>query len=107
MRIDAAKERDADTLGKSQPFVTHFPSTADEMFGPPIIGPDDVFVPPAWLLQTIQELVNTPVPTPRKPPEKRLFLETIEATTNREVEGPSGLNGSSRVKKITRYKRNW
>jgi hypothetical protein len=68
VRSAEAKERDRGIVGKYSSNGPQFPSSTDKIFGPPIQGPDDAFHPPPWLLKTIKGLIDTPVPTPRKPP---------------------------------------
>jgi hypothetical protein len=76
-RIAEAKDRDEEILGKSPSSVTHFPSSVEDILGPPIVGPDNAFTPPSWLLEAIKNLVDKPVPIPRKPPI--MFEATPEA----------------------------
>ena len=46
----------------------YLPATIDEFLPPVITGPDDSFVPPAWLMQAIKEVAASKVPTPLAPP---------------------------------------
>ena len=46
----------------------YLPATIDEFFFSVIPGPDDSFVPPAWLMQAIETVAASEVPTPLAPP---------------------------------------
>jgi len=58
-RVDKADEVDRNLLSKY-----YLPESIDEFLPNVIPGPDDNFVPPAWLMQAIEEVASTEVQTP-------------------------------------------
>jgi hypothetical protein len=48
----------------------YLPETINEFLPNVITGPDDSFVPPAWLMQAIEQVAASEVPTPLAPPIK-------------------------------------
>jgi hypothetical protein len=53
---------DEKTLGK------YLPTDISDVIGGPIDGPDDLFVPPEWLMEAIKDVYNTHTITPTDPP---------------------------------------
>jgi hypothetical protein len=62
-RVDKADEIDLNLLSKY-----NLPDSIDEFLPSVIPGPDDSFVPPAWLMQAIEEVAASEVVTPLAPP---------------------------------------
>jgi hypothetical protein len=48
----------------------YLPATINEFLPNVVTGPDDSFVPPAWLMQAIEQVAASEVPTPLAPPIK-------------------------------------
>jgi hypothetical protein len=46
----------------------YLPNDISDVIGGPIEGPDDVFVPPEWLMEAIENVYNTHTITPTEPP---------------------------------------
>jgi hypothetical protein len=46
----------------------YLPTDITDVIGGALSGPDDVFVPPTWLLKAIENVYNTHTPTPTAPP---------------------------------------
>lgn len=61
-RIDARNQSDKTIVCK------YLPADLNLVFGEPVGGPDDNFIPPAWLLSAIESVSGQPVPTPGIPP---------------------------------------
>jgi hypothetical protein len=61
-RVERADATDQKLLSK------YLPATIDEFLPNKIPGPDDSFVPPAWLMQAIEEVLETEAPIPSAPP---------------------------------------
>ena len=62
-RVDKADEVDRNLLSKC-----YLPETIYEFLPSVIPGPDDSFVPPAWLMKAIEEVAKSKVATPQAPP---------------------------------------
>jgi hypothetical protein len=62
-QVDQADEVDRSLLSKY-----YLPESIDEFLPSVIPGPDDSFVPPAWLMQAIEEVAKSEAPTPAAPP---------------------------------------
>jgi hypothetical protein len=62
-RVDKADEIDRSLLSKY-----YLPESIDEFLPNVIPGPDDSFVPPAWLMKAVQEVAASEVQTPLAPP---------------------------------------
>jgi hypothetical protein len=62
-RVDKADEIDRSLLSKH-----HLPESIDEFLPSVVPGPDDSFVPPAWLMQATEEVAESVAPTPLTPP---------------------------------------
>jgi hypothetical protein len=53
------------------------------VFCGPIVGPDDYFVPPAWLMEAVREVAGSVAPTPKGPP---VVFKTDPASLERNAE---------------------
>ena len=72
--MDKADEVDRNLFSKR-----YLPETIDEFLPSAIPGPDDSFVPPAWLMKAIKEVAKSKVVTPQAPPIRfDLSKESVE-----------------------------
>jgi hypothetical protein len=62
LRVVERDEVDEHLLSK------YLPTNPDDVFCGPIVGPDDYFVPPAWLMDAVREVAGSVALTPRAPP---------------------------------------
>jgi hypothetical protein len=60
-RVQEVDRTDATQLGK------YLPSFVDRFLPDIVHAPDDWFSPPAWLLESIRQVAESPVKTPSKP----------------------------------------
>ena len=63
-RVDQADEADRNLLSK----YLYLPQSIDEFLPDVLPGPDDGFVPPAWLMQAIEEVAASETRPPAPPP---------------------------------------
>lgn len=61
----------------------HLPRSIDEFLPSAIPGPDDNFVPPAWLMEAIEEVAAAEAPAPKAPP---VMFELTEAAVQHNTE---------------------
>ena len=77
MRVERADASDHRLTSK------YLPAEASEFLPDPIPGPDDGFIPPAWLMEAIQEVVEAEVPVPKPPPIRfDLSEESVKHNTD-------------------------
>jgi hypothetical protein len=70
----------------------YLPATIDDFLPSIVPGPDDSFVPPAWLMEaSIEEVANSTVPTPLAPPI-RFDLSDESVQSNSELLEASNLD---------------
>jgi hypothetical protein len=74
-RVRAANDGDEQMLGESPSDPAYLSVNTDSLF-PMIVGPDDAFVPPGWLLTNMRKVDATLVPVPTKPD---VIFETTDA----------------------------
>ena len=76
IRLERRNRLDRNLLCKS-----HLPNNLSDLFGPAFPSPDDEdFIPPAWLLQSIQQIAATSTPTPAAPPFQ--FCSSSDSVTH-------------------------
>ena len=75
------RELDVGTLAPPRRFLEHRPEL---FFLPPLLGPDDRFVPPAWFFREITNISATDTKTPSKPPI-RFEMSADAAEANAKV----------------------
>jgi len=46
----------------------YLPAKVEQIFGEPLVGPNDAFVAPGWLLKMIAEVAKTDPPVHKAPP---------------------------------------
>jgi hypothetical protein len=85
-RVDKADEMDRSLLSKY-----YLPDSIDEFLPNVIPGPDDSFVPPAWLMKAIEEVAASEVQTPLAPPV-RFDLSDESVKFNSELLKESNLD---------------
>jgi hypothetical protein len=75
-RVERADATDQKLLSK------YLPTNIDDFLPSAIPGPDDSFTPPAWLMEAIEEVMNSTAPIPKAPPVKfDLSEESIQHNT--------------------------
>jgi hypothetical protein len=84
--VDKANEIDRSLLNKH-----HLPESIDEFLPNVVPGPDDSFVPPAWLMQAMEEAAELVAPTPLAPPI-RFDLSEDSVSFNSELLKESDLD---------------
>jgi hypothetical protein len=84
-RVAQANASDRELLSK------YLPSSIDKFFPAAILGPDDNFVPPAWLMKAITEVAAKAVKAPNAPPV-RFDLSEESVLHNSELLRESGLD---------------
>jgi hypothetical protein len=96
-RVDKADEIDRSLLSKY-----HLPESIDEFLPNVVPGPDDSFVPPAWLMQEIEEVAESVAPTPLAPPirfdlseDSVRFNSELLRESDLEAHRPGRASGSS------------
>jgi hypothetical protein len=62
----------------------YLPNDISDVIGGPIEGPDDVFVPPKWLMEAIKDVYNTHTITPTDPPV-RFKTDPDSLSLNKEL----------------------
>lgn len=61
----------------------YLPATIDQFLSNVVTGPDDSFVPPAWLMQATEEVAASDAPTPLAPPIRfDLSDESVQFNSN-------------------------